>query len=73
MPLPASSKVVNLPSPGFTEILPTLLHAPCSRVPHQLAMHYSLSLVGTTVIFYHAPRRVLGNDKRLAVELPLLP
>jgi hypothetical protein len=36
-------------------------------------MHYSLSLVGKTVIFYHALTRVLGNDKRLSVELPLDP
>jgi len=38
---------------------------------HQLAMHYSLSLVDETVIFYHALTRVLGNDKRLSVELPV--
>jgi hypothetical protein len=34
-------------------------------------MHYSLSLVSKTIIVYHAPTRVLGNDKRLAVELPI--
>jgi hypothetical protein len=34
---------------------------------HYLAMHYSLSLVGKTVIFYHALTRVLGNDKHLTV------
>jgi len=39
---------------------------------HQLAMHYSLSLVGKTVIFYHALTKVLGNDKRFSVELPFL-
>jgi hypothetical protein len=33
-------------------------------------MHYSLSLVGNTIIVYHALTRVLGNDKRFGVELP---
>lgn len=33
-------------------------------------MHYSLSLVGNTIIVYHALARVLGNDKRLSGELP---
>src|SRR5215813_3965778 len=31
-------------------------------------MHYSLSLVGKIVIFYHALTRVLGNDKHQTVE-----
>jgi hypothetical protein len=33
-------------------------------------MHYSLSLVGKTIIVYHALTRVLGNDKRFSGELP---
>jgi hypothetical protein len=37
---------------------------------HLLTMHYSLSLVSKIIIVYHAPTRVLGNDKRFGVELP---
>ena len=31
-------------------------------------MHYSLSLVSKTIIVYHAPTRVLGNDKGFTDE-----
>ena len=39
-------------------------------VPTTLQSPYSLSLVGNTIIVYHALTRVLGNDKRFGVELP---